>query len=53
MRQKADLVMLDANPLADIVATRRIHAVVAEGRLFDRAALDALRRDVEERAAKK
>lgn len=52
IRQKADLVLLDANPLADIAATRRIHAVVANGRLFDRAALDALRRDVEERAAK-
>jgi cytosine/adenosine deaminase-related metal-dependent hydrolase len=52
IRQKADLVLLDANPLADIAATRRIHAVVANGRLFDRAALDALQRDVETRAAK-
>jgi hypothetical protein len=50
--QKADLVLLDANPLADIAATRCIHAVVADGRLFDRAALDALRREVEERAAR-
>lgn len=50
--QKADLVLLDANPLADIAATRRIHAVVANGRLFDRVALDALRQDVEQRAAK-
>lgn len=52
IRQKADLVLLDTNPLADITATRRIDAVVANGRLFDRAALDALRRDVEERAGK-
>ncbi len=52
IRQKADLVLLDANPLADIAATRRIHAVIANGRLFDRAALDALRADVEQRAAK-
>ena len=52
MGQKADLVLLNANPLADIAAIRRIHAVVANGRLFDRAALDALRRDVEERAAR-
>jgi Amidohydrolase family len=51
-RQKADLVLLDANPLADISATRRIHAVVANGRLFDRDALDALQQGVEERAAK-
>jgi len=50
--QKADLVLLDANPLADIAATRRIRAVVANGRLFDRAALDALQREVEERAAR-
>ena len=52
IRQKADLLLLDGNPLDNIAATRRIHAVVANGRLFDRAALDALRRDVEERAAK-
>jgi imidazolonepropionase-like amidohydrolase len=50
--QKADLVLLDADPLADIAATRRIRAVVADGRLFDREALDALRREVEERAAR-
>lgn len=30
----ADLVLLDANPLADIGNTRRISAVVANGRLF-------------------
>jgi hypothetical protein len=52
IRQKADLVLLDANPLVDIAATRRIHAVVANGRLFDRAALDALLKDVEDRASK-
>jgi imidazolonepropionase-like amidohydrolase len=31
----ADLVLLDANPLSDIRNTRRIEAVVANGRLFD------------------
>lgn len=51
-RQRADLVLLDANPLEDIAATRRIHAVVANGRLFDRAALDALLADARERAAR-
>jgi cytosine/adenosine deaminase-related metal-dependent hydrolase len=51
-RQRADLVLLDANPLDDIAATRRIHAVMANGRLFDRAALDGLRRDIEQRAAR-
>lgn len=38
----ADLVLLDANPLADIRNTTRIRAVVANGRLLDRAALDAM-----------
>lgn len=31
----ADLVLLDANPLADIRNTRRIRAVIANGRLMD------------------
>jgi imidazolonepropionase-like amidohydrolase len=38
----ADLVLLDGNPLEDIANTQRIAAVVANGRLFDRAALDRL-----------
>jgi hypothetical protein len=38
----ADLVLLDADPLADIGNTRRIHGVVANGRWMDRAALDGL-----------
>ena len=38
----ADLVLLDANPLDDIRNTRRIAAVMANGRLFDRAALRAM-----------
>ena len=36
----ADLVVLDANPLAAIGNVRRIHAVVANGRLLTRDALD-------------
>ncbi|HEY9384201.1 MAG TPA: amidohydrolase family protein [Gemmatimonadales bacterium] len=32
--RRADLVLLDANPLLDIRNTRRIHAVVAAGRLY-------------------
>jgi imidazolonepropionase-like amidohydrolase len=43
----ADLVLLDADPLADIGNTRRIRAVIANGRLLDRAALDALLAGVE------
>ncbi len=38
----ADLVLLDANPLIDIANTAAIRAVVANGRYFDRAALDRL-----------
>ncbi len=38
----ADLVLLDADPLADIRNTRRINAVVANGRLLDSAARKAL-----------
>jgi hypothetical protein len=36
----ADLVLLDANPLDDILNTRRIRAVVHGGQYLDRAALD-------------
>lgn len=38
----ADLVLLDANPLLDIRNTQRINAVISNGRLFDRKALDKL-----------
>jgi imidazolonepropionase-like amidohydrolase len=38
----ADLVVLDADPLRDIANTRRIIAVSAGGRLFDRAQRDRL-----------
>jgi len=38
----ADFVILDANPLADIAAVSGIWAVVTNGELLDRAALDAL-----------
>jgi adenine deaminase len=40
--KRADLVLLDADPLADIANTRRIRAVLLNGRLYDRARLDAL-----------
>lgn len=38
----ADLVILDADPLADITNTRRIQAVIQAGRVYDRAMLDSL-----------
>jgi imidazolonepropionase-like amidohydrolase len=38
----ADLVLLDADPLADIRNVARVSAVVLRGRLLDRPALDAI-----------
>ncbi len=40
--QLADLVLLDDNPLEDIRHTRRIRAVVANGRYLHRRALDSI-----------
>lgn len=40
--KRADLVLLDANPLDAIANTRRIRAVFMNGRLYDRDRLDAL-----------
>ncbi len=40
--KRADLVLLDADPLSDIRNTRRIAAVFVDGRLLRRDALDAL-----------
>jgi imidazolonepropionase-like amidohydrolase len=43
----ADLVLLDANPLDDIRNTRKISAVVANGRYFSRQNLDRILSDAE------
>ena len=43
--RRADVVLLDADPLADIRNTLRIRAVIADGRLFERAALDRMLAD--------
>lgn len=40
--KRADLVLLDANPLDDIRNIRRIHAVVVRGRFLNRQDLDRL-----------
>jgi imidazolonepropionase-like amidohydrolase len=48
--KRADLVLLDADPLRDISNITRIHAVVVNGRLLDRAALDRLLADAAPRA---
>ena len=42
----ADLLLLDADPLADIRNTRRIAVVIANGRVFDQAARGQLLKDV-------
>jgi imidazolonepropionase-like amidohydrolase len=46
----ADLLLLDADPLADIHSTTRIRAVISAGRVYDRAALDGILHAVEETA---
>lgn len=43
----ADLVLLNANPLLDIKNTQKIDAVILNGRLFDRMALDQILMRVE------
>ena len=50
--QRADLVLLDANPLEDIHNTEKIHAVILKGKFLDRAALDALLNKAAQFAAK-
>jgi imidazolonepropionase-like amidohydrolase len=42
MGKRADLVLLDGNPLSDISQTQHIRAVVLDGRLLQRPDLDAL-----------
>ena len=49
--KRADLVLLDSNPLQDIKNTRKIQSVVLAGRYFSRADLDHLLQEVEEAAA--
>ena len=44
----ADLILLDADPLKDIRNTRRISAVVVNGRLLDRSKLERMLKEVEE-----
>ena len=49
--KRADLVLLDADPLAAIGNTRRIDVVIAHGRLFDRATREQMLRDIAARMA--
>ena len=43
--KSADLLVLDANPLQDIAATRKIRTVVSRGQVYDRARLDKMLAD--------
>ncbi|HEY6402568.1 MAG TPA: amidohydrolase family protein [Blastocatellia bacterium] len=43
----ADLVLLDANPLEDVRNTQKINAVISNGRLFDRKALNKMLAEAE------
>ena len=45
--KRADLILLDADPTRDITNTKRIRAVVTNGRLLDRAKLDSLLAEAE------
>ena len=49
----ADLVLLDANPLADIGNTTKINAVVLGGRLIPKQELDKMLADVEAAVGKR
>tara|TARA_R110000868_G_scaffold346053_1_gene607118 strand:+ start:22 stop:450 length:429 start_codon:yes stop_codon:yes gene_type:complete len=40
--KKANLVLLEANPLIDIANTRRVHTVLMNGRILDRILLDQM-----------
>jgi imidazolonepropionase-like amidohydrolase len=46
----ADLILLSANPLSDIRNTTKIHAVILNGVLHNRRALDAMLRQVKKAA---
>jgi imidazolonepropionase-like amidohydrolase len=45
--KRADLVLLDADPLADIRNTRRIDTVIANGRVYDRETRERMLREIE------
>ena len=50
--KKADLVLLEANPLENISNTKRINAVIVNGKLIPRASLDKMLKEAEAAANK-
>jgi hypothetical protein len=49
---RADLVLLDSNPLENIDNTRKILTVVAAGRVFKRGELDTMLSDIQKEASR-
>lgn len=47
--KRADLILLDQNPIENIEATQAIHSVVVKGKVFDRRQLDKLLKEVADR----
>lgn len=52
MGKKADLVLLDANPLENISNTKKINAVIVNGKVIPRVSLDRMLKDAETAANK-
>ena len=50
--KKADLVLLEANPLENISNTKRINAVIVNGKLIRKVSLDKMLKDAEAAANK-
>ena len=46
--KRADLVLLDADPLADVTNTQRIDTVITNGRVFDKASREALLEEIQD-----
>ena len=42
----ADLVLLDGNPVASVANLHRVRGVMHDGRYYDAAALDGLRKQI-------
>lgn len=48
--KKADMLILDSNPLIDIQSTQKINALIAKGKLLDRQSLDSLLSEIKRKA---
>jgi imidazolonepropionase-like amidohydrolase len=46
--KRADLVLLDADPLSDVTNTQRIDTVITNGRVFDKASREALLEEIQD-----